>query len=951
MSGRQANRWFVGAVSTALLLLFLCAHAAAELPSYQAYLAQPGWQDAPDGAQIVLSASNEVQELIEGQTLTWSAQVETAGYYWLAMDYQVSGEGLVTPEGELLVDGQIAHAKLRRLSFPALWEDQEMGLLLDRYGHQRPPLQQQKSGWIATALRDSGRLEPQPLRIYLDSGEHRLSLRLHIGGLEIQNARLIAPSHTLSYAEYASAHKKASQAENTLIVLQAEQPAYKNTTMVVPGHDPGVDAVPYHTHQRLLNSIEEATWILAGDALYYRFEVEQTGLYHLAFKYKQTDKPNVRVFRTITLDNQLPFLEAQAHGFDYAERWRIQPLSDAAGQQMALYLTAGEHTLGIQVEAAPYRDVIRALQGIQAEVSQLYIELKKVVGGQADHLRDWTLADYFPDMVDRLQDIRGRLLQESEALIALNGGQRTSDQQMFITLAVKSLDALLKKPNEIPKKAGQFTEGSGSIAQLIAKGISDINMQAMTLDELYIHSPDQAPQYTEQGLGVALVEGLSRFARTFTEEEAQFNKDAVALEVWVQRGRAQIELMQRLADSWFTPQTGIVVNFRQLMDDHKLTLAVMAEQAPDAAMNIGAGLPFEYGLRGIAQDLRTFANFPSVMRQFPPGVFLGLIAGEGVYGLPETIDFQVTFYRKDILDSLSLPVPDTWEEVARIMPELQRYGMSYYTPLATGAGSKGLSATAPHILQSGGRLFSEDGLRTAMDSEQAISGIQRMCDLSTVYGLSLEVNSFFESFRNGTTPIGIAGFPTYLEMRIAAPELMNNWGIAPAPGVMGPDGTIHRQYTGLSTTNLVFAQSKHREEAWQLLNWWAQAEVQAEYARQLALLMGPEFLFNTANTQAFATLSIPAADKAIILAQRAQMEEIQLLPGWYMVQRELSNVWNAVVFDDAKLRNMLDQAVVLSNREISRRMEEFGYVINGQPVKPYPVYSLADMMAWQEGGP
>ena len=48
----------------------------------------------------------------------------------------------------------------------------------------------------------------------------------------------------------------------------------------------------------------------------------------------------------------------------------------------------------------------------------------------------------------------------------------------------------------------------------------------------------------------------------------------------------------------------------------------------------------------------------------------------------------MTYYRKDILGSLGIPVPHTWNEVIEILPELQRYDSashaSGFQPVARG---------------------------------------------------------------------------------------------------------------------------------------------------------------------------------------------------------------------------------------------------------------------------
>lgn len=944
-------------MGTLVLLLFfalvlLCAPnaSASQLPTYRDYLNATGLTDAPASAEALLvDAPNELA-LMEGESLQLTVNAAQAGFYHLAYSYEVMSEGLLVPEAALSLNGSQDYAELRRIIFPAMWQDQENAQLIDRLGNQHPPLQEKRPGEIAGFAMDSALLEKEPLRFYLQKGDNTLEIVMQAGTVRLSGLHFTAPTSLPSYADYAAQFAgRVNEAKGTLVTLQAEQPAYKNTTMIIPAYDSSFDVVPYETITRPLNKIDEPSWYLAGDALFYTFDVPADGFYHIAVKYKQTDKPNVRVFRTIAIDGQIPFEEAQAYTFLYAEDWQLKPLESLDGDPYSFYLHKGAHTLSFAVEASPYREVIAELKTIQQQIGAMYIDLRMVLGGEADMLRDWALADYFPQMEQQLRDMRVKLSEQSDRLVALNGGEVNSDHQAFITLAMRSLDGLLKKPNDIPKKSALFTEGSGSISQLLAKGITDIGMQAMTMDEIYIYSSDRKPLFIRKPFSFALRENAARFMATFRDPLPPVDgAEKVVLEVWVERGRTQIELMQRMVDTQFTPQTGIQVNFRQLVDDQKLTLSAMAGITPDAAINVGAGIPFEYGLRGLALDLSAFPDFGKVIGRFPLGVFPALTADEGVYGLPEAVDVQMTFYRHDLLDSLNIPVPATWDEVARIMPELQRFGMSYYTPLALGAGTKPLSATAPHIFQAGGSLYAKDAMRSAIDSEQTLSGIKRMVDLSTIYGLSLQVESFFESFRSGITPIGVSGFATYLQMRIAAPELMNSWSVAPAPGVLNDEGSINRQYPGILTTNIIFNNSKHHQEAWELLSWWSSDRTQEEYARQLALLYGPEYVFNTANTAAFAGLPISGKDKAVMLKQRENIQDVQYIPGWYMVEREISNIWNAVVFEGGKLRNEVDKARTASDREIARKMEEFGFLKGGKPIKPYHLVTLQDVKEWTE---
>ena len=57
-----------------------------------------------------------------------------------------------------------------------------------------------------------------------------------------------------------------------------------------------------------------------------------------------------------------------------------------------------------------------------------------------------------------------------------------------------------------------------------------------------------------------------------------------------------------------------------------------------------------------------------------------------------------------------------------------------------------------------------------------------------------------------------------------------------------------------------------------------------------------------------------------------------------MLERGLSNIWNTVTFDGVPVRVAIDREVIVINREIKRKLVEFGYLDNeGNVLKPYTI--------------
>jgi ABC-type glycerol-3-phosphate transport system substrate-binding protein len=251
--------------------------------------------------------------------------------------------------------------------------------------------------------------------------------------------------------------------------------------------------------------------------------------------------------------------------------------------------------------------------------------------------------------------------------------------------------------------------------------------------------------------------------------------------------------------------------------------------------------------------------------------------------------------------------------------------------------------TTPLIFQNGGSLYGETALDITVDSEETVKGFTYLTELFTLYDLPVDVPNFYQHFRNGDLPIGIADFNSYNLILNAAPEIANSWSIALVPGTQDPDtGEIYRYMSGGAESSVMFKSDAEREKkAWDFLEWWSRAEVQAEFGQRLQILYGDEYIWPTANLDAFAMLPYPTAHKDIILEQAQYILEAPRLLGSYMMEREVSNAYNDVVVNGETLRSRVDEATKIVKRETERKLVEFGYMDDaGNILKTYETPSV-----------
>src|SRR5699024_487364 len=127
----------------------------------------------------------------------------------------------------------------------------------------------------------------------------------------------------------------------------------------------------------------------------------------------------------------------------------------------------------------------------------------------------------------------------------------------------------------------------------------------------------------------------------------------------------------------------------------------------------------------------------------------------GYYGLPETINFKILFYREDILDEMDLEVPNTWDDVYEMIPTLLQNQYNFFAEPVD---------FSYMFYQNGVELYRPGGLTSGLDTPQAFEAFQEWTDLFNLRGLDLQVQSFYQQFRNGKFPIGIADFNNYMQL-------------------------------------------------------------------------------------------------------------------------------------------------------------------------------------------
>ena len=83
------------------------------------------------------------------------------------------------------------------------------------------------------------------------------------------------------------------------------------------------------------------------------------------------------------------------------------------------------------------------------------------------------------------------------------------------------------------------------------------------------------------------------------------------------------------------------------------------------------------------------------------------------------------------------------------------------------------------------------------------------------------------------------------------------------------------------------------------------------------------------------------------MEQWTHLKEVPKIPGSYIIEREISNTWNSVVYDDANLRSTVSDALIKIDKELARKMQEFGYLDSkGNVIEPFNLPTIEEVMRW-----
>ena len=878
-------------------------------------------------------------------SVTWKFNIENAGNYVIAIEYcQADDDKTNSVERIFYINGEVPFSEARSIVLSKIWEYKykvdENGnktFETDTNGNDIRPEVIPSLGWTEYEMIDSNGYYTNPFEFYFDGGENTITFESVREPVYISKITLRPQKDIATYDEYLKQHGASSAVTSSPIKIEAEAPNKVSNVTMYPVNDRTSSITTGLTGNQSAqvtkyNTAGKEQWQTVGEWMTYEIEVAEDGYYSIVLRYKQDLLSGMYVSRRVYIDGEIPFAEASNCRFPFTNDWKTVRLGDGE-TEFKFYLTKGKHEIKLEAVLGEMSSIIQQVNSTLSNINSCYLEILKLTGSDPDENRTYNFSRVMPDVLKTMMIESVNLKEVYDYLVEQVGkGEKTATiEQIYILLNKMASDE-----EQIPGNLATLKTQIGSLGTWI----NSAQTQPLQVDYIQVQGAEMEVPKAEAGFFASLWYQIKLFYYSFTtdynslgatSDEAKEN----AVEVWVttgtNAGREEAQIIRNLADNSFTPKKNISVNLK-LVSGGTLLPSVLAGVGPDVSLMEGSTTIIDYALRNAVVPLNTFIeedlkNGEDVLSAFPDAAVVPLTlynydvetetTTQAYYALPDTLNFSMMFYRKDVLSSLDLEIPRTWDDLLSILPVLQ------YNNMEIGIQND----IYTFIYQSGYEAYADEGMRINFDDPGVLNAFTKLCNMYTQYSLPYTYD-FANRFRTGEMPIGIAGYTTCNQLSIFASELSGLWSFVPLPGyeLKDENGETYINNCAMATVtgSVMLAGSKNQKGAWEFMKWYTSADFQIPYSNDIVSIKGIAARPATANTEALAELPWTSEEAENILAQFENLAAVENHPGSYYLARYVNFAFLAAYNEGKDPADALMDYVNTINKEIIRKRQEFG---------------------------
>ena len=261
----------------------------------------------------------------------------------------------------------------------------------------------------------------------------------------------------------------------------------------------------------------------------------------------------------------------------------------------------------------------------------------------------------------------------------------------------------------------------------------------------------------------------------------------------------------------------------------KLLTAFAGDATPDLCQLGNSWIP-EFATLEALEPLEGRAARSATVQaaDYFPGIWATNLLGDHLYGVPWYVDTRLLFYRRDLLRQAGFDAPPrTWAEWSQMLAAIKaRVGPERYSallPLNEFEPLLVLALQQPDpLLRDDGRFgnFRSAGFRRALGFYRELFARGWAPPVANT-----QISNVWDEFGHGYYSFYISGPWNIGEFKRRLPaEEQGSWMTAPMPGPDGPGASL----AGGSSL-VVFRRSRHKDEAWLLLEFLSEPATQRRF--------------------------------------------------------------------------------------------------------------------------
>ena len=900
----------------------------------------------------------------ETDNVVFKFKLKKAGKYNIKVKYYTEKGIDINIVRELKINGKTPYTNAAQCTFTRKFKDVletksdgSKSFRQDYLGNDIRPDQEEIFTWKETFVNDYLGYNNDPLQFCFKKGENTISFNAVKEPMVIGSVEIVPIKSVDTYDEYLSKHKDAKNYSGNELFIEGERASYKTDKTLYPSADVSTASTSAQGKQtsaytQSVNMIGGTNWQYMQQAISWTVgDNVKPGLYSVNFKYRQNVNDGMRSPRRLYINDETPFEEAKALEFNYTADWAMYCPQKANGDECLVYLEPG-YVITLETTLSKMGKFLQKANETLNEINSSYRKIIKITGTEPDKNRDYQLDELIPEDVENLGKC-AKALQSIVDGIEKYTGESSSGLSTLNTL-IRQMKKMSEDSDTIGKELSYFKTNVSSLGTWI----NSASYVPLEIDYISLSQPKSEIKEPEVGFFAGLGYSINRFISSFTVDynaignnKAVDENDDETITVWLATGRDQFQILRQLINNTYTAQTGYQVNL-ELVNAGAVLSAVVAGIGPDVVLDQATTEPVNFALRHAALDLKRFKNdkgakegsessdwdqsYDDVLNRFykealNPYYFDNVGDGKeehtGLYALPEKQDFQVMFYRQDVLAEEKIDIPETWGELVTTITALNKKNLEFGMPVSTSIANGGSSMFYTMLRQMGGDMYTPDKKSTDLQTDAAIKAFKLWTNYYVNYDLPLSYD-FKTRFRTGEMPLAIDSFTVYNTLAVSAPEINGRWGYTLVPGTKSTEnGKSYIDHSTAITNNCCLIISRNNTSydlSWKFLKWWTSTTTQASFGNQIESVLGASARYNTANLNAFEQLPWSAKEKNVLNDQLSWGKAIPQIAGSYFIDRHINNAFRKVVYKEKDAKDTLYDYAQTINAEITKKRQEFG---------------------------